>query len=86
LHELATNAAKYGALSADQGCVEVSWRHDASRPLVINWVETGGPPCQAPVCAGFGSVVIERMIGQVRGNVTRDWRTEGLACELTIPL
>ena len=86
LHELATNAAKYGALSTDQGRVEVSWRQNASRPLVINWTETGGPTGQTPTRAGFGSVVMERMIGQLKGNVARDWRPEGLACELTIPL
>jgi Signal transduction histidine kinase len=48
LHELATNAAKYGALSATEGQVEVKWSHTADGRLILLWTETGGPPVKAP--------------------------------------
>lgn len=86
LHELATNAAKYGALSIGQGRVDLTWHHNANGPLVLHWTETGGPAVQIPTRAGFGTSVMERMIGQLKGKVSMDWRPEGLACELTLPV
>ena len=85
LHELATNAAKYGALSQDTGRVTIDWRMKGSA-LTLEWRETGGPLAGKPASEGFGSKIINASIkGQSRGNVTFDWLPEGLRCMLTIP-
>jgi PAS domain S-box-containing protein len=83
LHELATNAAKYGALSAAEGRIEVKWSHAGER-LTLLWTETGGPPVKTPAHLGFGGRVIKGMIEQLKGQTRFDWRPEGLACEITL--
>jgi len=86
LHELATNAAKYGALSATKGHVEVKWSLATGGRLTLDWSETGGPPVTTPKRKGFGTRVIEQMIvGQLKGTMRRDWRAAGFACEITFP-
>jgi PAS domain S-box-containing protein len=86
LHELATNAAKYGALSSADGQVRVEWSCAADRQLVLRWTEAGGPPVNPPTHKGFGTNMIEAMIrGHEGGDVRLDWRAEGLACEITLP-
>jgi two-component sensor histidine kinase len=83
VHELVTNAVKYGALSAPNGRVRVEWRLDPGRHLVLRWTETGGPPVTPPQRQGFGTRVMDRMIcGQLNGEVGFDWRPEGVACEI----
>jgi two-component sensor histidine kinase len=62
LHELATNAAKYGALSAAKGRIRVEWSRAADGQLVFRWTETGGPPVNPPTRKGFGTTVVESMI------------------------
>jgi two-component sensor histidine kinase len=62
LHELATNAAKYGALSAAKGRVRVEWSRAADGQLVLRCTETGGPPVNPPTRKGFGTTVVESMI------------------------
>ncbi len=84
LHELATNAAKYGALSTAEGRIEVSWSHEADGLIILRWTEIAGPAVQVPTRKGFGGRVIERMIGQLKGKALFDWRPEGLVCEITI--
>jgi HWE histidine kinase len=85
LHELATNAAKYGALSGPNGHVHVAWSRGADGRLVLRWTETGGPPVKPPTRRGFGTRLMERMIrGQLNGDVCFDWRAEGLACEISL--
>lgn len=85
-HELATNAAKYGALSAAEGKVAVDWDVNGSE-LVLHWRERGGPPVTPPARRGFGSTVLANSVErQLRGRVTLDWRPEGLACELAVPI
>jgi PAS domain S-box-containing protein len=85
LHELATNAAKYGALSVPEGQVRVEWSC-AGGQLVLRWTEAGGPPVNPPTRRGFGTSVLETMIRDgVKGRVQLDWHTEGLACEIAIP-
>jgi PAS domain S-box-containing protein len=84
LHELATNAAKYGALTAAKGRVELKWLHEADGPLILRWTEVGGPPVQIPTRKGFGSRVIEGVIGQLKGKACFDWRPEGLVCEISL--
>jgi PAS domain S-box-containing protein len=84
LHELATNAAKYGALSAPKGRIDLKWVHEADRRLILRWTEIGGPPAQTPTRRGFGTRVIEQMIAQLKGQTHFDWRAEGLVCEIVL--
>lgn len=82
VHELATNAVKYGALSVAEGRVEIRWELLGSRDLRISWRELGGPPVEAPVRYGFGSKMIRRTIeSQLHGTVLYNWLAEGLLCE-----
>lgn len=84
IHELATNAAKYGALSNPKGRVDVEWSHAGGR-LIIRWSEMGGPAVQPPRHQGFGMRVIENMIkGHINGDVRFDWRSSGLFCEMAL--
>jgi PAS domain S-box-containing protein len=85
LHELATNAAKYGALSTAEGQTELKWSHEADGKLSLRWTEMGGPHVQAPTRQGFGTRVIEGMVGQLKGEARFDWRAEGLVCEIALP-
>ncbi|MDP4023082.1 HWE histidine kinase domain-containing protein [Methylobacterium sp. NEAU 140] len=86
LHELATNAAKYGALSADTGHVAVAWTVEGAGEAAFRlaWTESGGPPAAAPTRKGFGTRLIER--GLAGGSVRSDYRPEGLVCTLSTPL
>lgn len=92
LHELATNAAKYGALSAPDGHVEVAWtlgrRARDNVPLVdIVWRERGGPPVRPPTRRGFGSRLLERALPrEFGGEVTLDFAPEGVECCIRLPL
>jgi PAS domain S-box-containing protein len=86
VHELATNAAKYGALSAAPGSVELTWRADRGT-LTMEWVEAGGPSVQAPTSKGYGTKVISASVErQLGGRATFDWRREGLGFTLSIPI
>jgi two-component sensor histidine kinase len=85
LHELATNAAKYGALSRLTGRIDLTWAWDAGI-LVLRWSENGGPPVQQPTSFGLGTGVIERnVVQQLDGTVRFEWRLEGFACEIRLP-
>ncbi len=85
LHELATNAAKYGAFSTDAGWVEVEWSRGQS-DLRLSWIECGGPMVELPVEQGFGTTLIEQTVRQeLQGQVDIDWRAGGLVCEFRIP-
>ncbi|WP_270938833.1 PAS domain-containing protein [Falsiroseomonas oryzae] len=89
LHELATNAVKYGALSCLGGVVAVTWTIAAEEKLLrLRWAERGGPPLHGPPDRrGFGSRVLEATIrDQLGGRVRRSWEAAGLVCELEIPL
>jgi two-component sensor histidine kinase len=83
LHELATNAVKYGALSTARGRVALKWSDEGDGRLVLHWTEAGGPPVTAPTRHGFGGRVIERMIADLKGKTRFDWHPDGLACEIT---
>lgn len=86
LHELATNAAKYGALSEPGGHVLLEWIWREDEQFLLRWSESGGPSVQPPDHLGFGSNLIARSIGQqLQGQVHFDWRSEGLVCELVVP-
>jgi PAS domain S-box-containing protein len=84
LHELATNAAKYGALSTDQGRLDIQWTHEADGRLILRWTEMDGPAVQTPTRQGFGKRVIDNMVKQLKGTPHFDWRPEGLVCEITL--
>jgi PAS domain S-box-containing protein len=87
LHELATNAAKYGALSVPNGHIQVEWSCEQAGPVVLRWIETDGPLVEPPKRRGFGARVMEAMIrNQLGGDLRLDWRAEGLACEITLPM
>jgi len=85
LHELVTNAAKYGALSSVSGRVDLAWELNPGF-LVLRWTETGGPATQAPSSPGFGTRIITGSVeGQLGGRAVFDWVPEGLKCVLSIP-
>ena len=86
LHELATNAAKYGALSNETGQVRISWSADGER-LVLRWEEHGGPSVTPPATRGFGSKLLERIIaGDLGGESCMTFAPEGLVCVITARL
>ena len=89
LHELCTNAVKYGALSNADGRVTVDWyRKDGARQsLEIRWIESGGPPVIAPERRGFGSLLLERTLAQdLEGQVKIAFEADGVVCSILAPL
>lgn len=90
LHELATNAAKYGALSSPEGRVALTWRlsgEGGRRRLDLAWRESGGPPVKAPGKAGFGTRLLQRgLAGGLKAQVKLDYRADGLVFTLSAPL
>ena len=92
VHELATNATKYGALSADGGLVTIGWEardggEGGERTLAFTWEEKGGPPVEAPSRRGFGSRMIERSLAsELGGLVSIEFPREGLLCRVRAPL
>ena len=86
LHELATNAVKYGSLSVPQGRLAISWEVDHAGGLKLDWRERGGPSVTVPKPTGFGHVVMKRMIEQtLHGTVDLDFACEGLHWSLQAP-
>ncbi len=86
LHELATNAVKYGALSRPGGQILLSWSVDyAAVPrLTLSWIERGGPPVETPTRRGFGSRLIERgLAAELSGEARIEFRPEGVVCTIT---
>jgi two-component sensor histidine kinase len=87
LHELATNAAKYGCLSCPEGELVIRWAlQDENVDLL--WTESGGPPIESPpTFEGFGTQLSQRSItGQLGGTLEREWRLEGLRVHMILPL
>ena len=85
VHELATNAAKYGALSVPGGKLRVEWTCPADGQLTFHWIEHGGPRVAAPKRQGFGTRVMEAMLRQLQGTIEFEWQADGLRCVLTVP-
>jgi two-component system CheB/CheR fusion protein len=89
LHELATNAAKYGALSGAEGHVSVTWRRADGRDgeqLHMDWTETAGPRVEKPSRRGFGTLLVERLAtNDLHGAASIDYDPTGLRCTLTLP-
>jgi len=88
LHELATNAAKYGALSMPEGQVWVRWsmKPGAEQTLLIDWRETGGPKVVEPSSRGYGSDLIRELVEyELGGNITLAFAADGVWCTFAIP-
>lgn len=86
LHELATNAAKYGALSVPEGHVEIGWQR-VGAVLELTWLERGGPPVSPPTRNGFGATLTRKSVqGQLGGTMQYDWDVAGLKVTLCLPL
>jgi two-component sensor histidine kinase len=89
LHELGTNARKYGALSRESGTVRIEWQSEkaADRRMVrLVWAESGGPPVSHPDRKGFGSALLHSAFKQIGGEVTVEYESRGLTCLMHIPL
>jgi two-component system, chemotaxis family, sensor kinase Cph1 len=90
VHELVTNAAKYGALSTAKGRVEIAWGESgagAERQLRLDWIERGGPPVEPPTRAGFGRTVLERTLAfELGGDVELRFAPQGVRCSAAIPI
>src|SRR5262249_42950479 len=88
LHELATNARKHGALSVPQGRLSVTWqmRTNGGCSLLLSWKESHGPKVSAPSAHGFGRTLIEQTVRARGGEASVDYRTDGLSCEIKLPL
>jgi light-regulated signal transduction histidine kinase (bacteriophytochrome)/CheY-like chemotaxis protein len=86
LHEMSTNAAKYGALSAVTGRLEIEWRRLGNGDCELVWIETGGPTTRAPTRVGFGSVLIGRSIPfELDGSASLEYPPEGVRARFLIP-
>jgi two-component sensor histidine kinase len=86
IHELATNAVKYGALSTPSGKVRVSWKSDNGKHVILEWEESGGPAVQPPVRKGFGSTLLERgLTDGASGSANVEYRPSGVRCVLRLP-
>ena len=85
VHELATNAAKYGALSSAAGKLSITWSL-AGTKLNLVWLESGGPPVVPPSHSGFGTRLFQRALGQFDGSVDAIFAPTGLQCRLTVVL
>ena len=90
LHELGTNARKYGALKVPEGKLNVTWHltgHGASRFLEINWVESGGPTVSPPTGQGFGTLLIKRGLeDSLGGEASISFATTGVTCDMRLPI
>jgi two-component sensor histidine kinase len=89
LHELGTNAVKYGALCGEAGTVEVTWviaAEESSRQLRLEWRERGGPPVAKPTRKGFGSTLISKALSGNSGSAELDFSPSGVTCRVNVPI
>jgi two-component sensor histidine kinase len=90
LHELATNAVKFGALSNDSGTIAVGWKTgeaETGRRLFIDWEESGGPEVAAPKRRGFGTRMLERAVGrELKGQAVMAFEPAGMRGRIDVPL
>jgi two-component sensor histidine kinase len=82
---LATNATKYGALSIDEGAVEIEWKAD-DKDIRLQWREAGGPATKPPKRQGNGVRLIKATIEQLKGGIEYDWHPEGLTAHMRLPI
>ena len=87
LHELATNAVKYGALSRPEGRVAIRWRKSKEDEITLTWVEQGGPRVEPPTRSGFGTRLMQRSLArELTGAVAFEFAPEGVRCDIRFPL
>jgi two-component sensor histidine kinase len=87
IHELATNAAKYGALSTAEGRIAITWRPISPEVAELNWRETGGPQVVAPEKRGFGRDLLEKIVAhELQSKVELQFHAEGVECTLQVPV
>ena len=88
LHELGTNARKYGALSGKHGQVAITWamQTNGGRNLLLDWKESGGPKVRTPSTRGFGTTLIEKTLQSHGGDASVQYRVDGLTCAIRLPL
>jgi PAS domain S-box-containing protein len=91
LHELGTNARKYGSLSVPRGSISLKWSVQATRAgddstLLLNWQERGGPSVAAPTKQGFGTTLIQQSIQSHGGDIVINYGPDGVSCEIKLPL
>jgi two-component sensor histidine kinase len=87
IHELATNAAKYGALSTVDGHIHVTWRLVSPEAAEVRWREAGGPPVAPPAKRGFGRDLIEKIVaGELKSEVDLQFHPDGVECRLQVPV
>lgn len=90
VHELTTNAVRHGALSSEEGCIEVRWsltEKDGERALLCEWNEFAGPPVTPPLRDGFGSMLLKRVLSQqIQAEVKADFAPEGFRLKMAVPL
>ena len=85
IHELATNATKYGALSTPEGRVDIKLEL-ADKTMSLHWTEIGGPPAKQPEREGFGTRLLKTTVeNQLGGGLTRSWGHDGFSCTITVP-
>jgi two-component sensor histidine kinase len=84
-HELATNAAKYGASSNEEGALAVTWATD-TQDIRLSWKEAGGPVVQPPTKASFGSVLVDTTIKRIGGEIAYEWHPQAMQANLRLPL
>jgi two-component sensor histidine kinase len=89
LHELATNASKYGSLTTPEGRIAILWRlpeNGAQPDLVLEWTERGGPPVTAPAEVGYGTGAIRNLIPyELEGSVDLAYEADGVRCRMRLP-
>lgn len=89
IHELYTNAIKYGSLSVPDGQISIEWTVSKEEPrrFILRWIEAGGPVVKKPLRSSFGSRLIEQALpGQLQGDARLQYEPSGLICEINIPL
>src|SRR5262249_31922650 len=88
LHELGTNARKYGSLSVQKGRLLITWavRTSGGRELLLQWQESGGPAVKAPSSRGFGTTLIEKSLAAQKGDACIHYLADGITCDIRLPL
>jgi PAS domain S-box-containing protein len=87
VHELTTNAAKYGALSVPEGHIMVSWEQEPERGLILRWIELDGPEVKMPQRSGYGTTLIRDLLSfEFGGTVDHRFLPGGVTCEISLPL
>ncbi len=85
--QILSRQSSRSSLSAAGGHIEIAWSLTADGRLSLRWIESGGPTVTPPTHRGFGTRIMENMIGgQLRGEVRFDWRDQGLTCEIGLPV